>query len=370
MIHDPDQTGGILSDYHFDLPDDRIALRPAKPRSSARLLVATPASITDSRFFDLASHLKEGDRLVFNDTQVIPARLHGFRTRQTSNGVTRSAVEAMLGSHEPDGTWRVLLRPGRKMRIGDQLCFGGRLNAEVVSKDHGGARIRFSETGPEFMSLLHEIGQVPLPPYIAKRRPADDRDVKDYQTVFARTPGAAAAPTASLHFDPGVLDGLRAKGIDMSWITLHVGFGTFLGPKADEVTGDRLHAEWGSISDATACEINRTRSKGGRIIPVGTTSLRLLETAARAASCPSRDVVAWSGQTDIFIKPGFEFRVADALITNFHLPNSTLMMLVCAFMGADRIRQVYEHAIRNDYRFYSYGDGSLLVPRINGQNAT
>ena len=337
-------------------------MRPARPRSSARLLVATGASISDSTFSDLPDHLRADDRLVFNDTRVIPARIRGFRIRHTSRGTTRAAVEVILGSREPDDTWLVLLRPARKVRVGDELSFGARLCADVVSKDRCGTRLRFNVHGKDFMSLLPEAGEIPLPPYIAKRRPADPLDVDDYQSVFAEVPGAVAAPTASLHFDQTVLDGLRRKGIQMSRITLHVGLGTFMNVRAEDIDGDKLHSEWGSISEAAASEINRTRERGGRIVPVGTTTLRLLETSARVRRNAGRTVSPWCGKTDIFIKPGFEFKVADALITNFHVPNSTLMMLVGAFMGSGRIRRVYAHAIQNDYRFYSYGDGSLLVP--------
>ncbi len=351
-----------MSDFQFDLPEERIALRPARPRSSARLLVARGSSVSDSTFTELPNHLRSGDRLVFNDTRVIPARIRGFRIRRTSGGVTRAAVEVVLGSLEPEDTWLVLLRPARKVRVGDHLSFGERLCAEVVSRDLGGTRLKFNTHGRDFISLLPDAGEIPLPPYIAKRRPADSRDAEDYQSVFARNPGAVAAPTASLHFDETVLDGLRRKGIQMSWITLHVGLGTFMNVRADEIEGDRLHGEWGSITESAAGEINRTRERGGRIIPVGTTTLRLLETSARISPDAEQIVSPWSGKTDIFIKPGFDFRVADALITNFHLPNSTLMMLVSAFTGPGRIRRIYAHAIQNDYRFYSYGDGSLLVP--------
>lgn len=351
-----------MSDYQFDLPEERIALRPARPRSSARLLVARGSSVSDSTFTKLPNHLGSGDRLVFNDTRVIPARIRGFRIRRTSRGVTRAAVEVVLGSHEPEDTWLVLLRPARKVRVGDRLSFGEKLCAEVVSRDRGGTRLKFDTHGRDFISLLPDAGEIPLPPYIAKRRPVDPRDAEDYQSVFARIPGAVAAPTASLHFDEIVLDGLRRKGIQMSWITLHVGFGTFMNVRADEIDGDRLHSEWGSITESAASEINNTRERGGRIIPVGTTTLRLLETSARTCRDSGQLVSPWRGKTDIFIKPGFDFRVADALITNFHLPNSTLMMLVSAFMGSGRTRRIYAHAIQNDYRFYSYGDGSLLIP--------
>ena len=351
-----------VSDFQFDLPEERIALRPARPRSSSRLLVATGASISDSVFFDLPNHLNAEDRLVFNDTRVIPARIRGVRVRNTSRGVARAAVEVMLGSREPDDTWLVLLRPARKVRVGDELSFGNRLCAEVVSRRRSGTRLRFNVHGRDFMALLSKEGEIPLPPYIAKRRPVDPRDAEDYQSVFAHVPGAVAAPTASLHFDQAVLDSLRRKGIQISWITLHVGLGTFMNVRAEDTDGDRLHSEWGSITEPAATEINRTRERGGRIIPVGTTTLRLLETSARTGRNENGIVSPWCGETDIFIKPGFDFKVADALVTNFHLPNSTLMMLVSAFMGSRRIRRIYAHAIRNEYRFYSYGDGSLLVP--------
>ncbi len=362
VVHDFKETGLNMSDFQFDLPEERIALRPARPRSSARLLVASGSSVSDSTFTELPKHLRSGDRLVFNDTRVIPARIRGFRIRRTSRGETRAAVEVVLGSHEPEDTWHVLLRPARKVRVGDHLSFGERLCAEVVSRDRIGTRLKFNARGRDFISLLPDAGEIPLPPYIAKRRPVDPQDTEDYQSVFARIPGAVAAPTASLHFDEIVLDGLRHRGIQMSWITLHVGFATFMNVRADEIEGDRLHSEWGSITESAASEINRTRDRGGRIIPVGTTTLRLLETSARTCRHSGQIVSPWRGKTDIFIKPGFEFRVADALITNFHLPNSTLMLLVSAFMGSGRTRRIYAHAIQNGYRFYSYGDGSLLIP--------
>ncbi len=351
-----------MSEFQFDLPEERIALRPARPRSSSRLLVATGASISDSVFSGLPNHLDAEDRLVFNDTRVIPARIRGVRIRNTARGAAKAAVEVILGSRAPDGTWLVLLRPARKVRAGDELSFGDRLCAQVVSRHHSGTRLRFNVHGQEFMGLLSEAGEIPLPPYIAKRRPVDPRDAEDYQSVFARAPGAVAAPTASLHFDHVVLDGLRRRGVKMSWVTLHVGFGTFMNVRAEDSGGDRLHSEWGSITETAATEINGTRERGGRIIPVGTTTLRLLETSARTCRNADGTVSPWCGETDIFIKPGFDFKVADALITNFHLPNSTLMMLVSAFMGSGRTRRIYAHAIQNEYRFYSYGDGSLLVP--------
>lgn len=351
-----------LPDFQFDLPEELIALRPVRPRSSSRLLVATGASISDSIFSDLPDHLNAHDRLVFNDTRVIPARIRGVRVRNTSRGVVRAAVEVMLGSREPDDTWIVLLRPARKVRVGDELSFGDRLCADVLSRNRSGARLKFNVRGRDFWSRLPETGEIPLPPYIAKRRPVDPQDAEDYQSVFAHVPGAVAAPTASLHFDEPVLDGLRRRGVQMSWITLHVGLGTFMNVRAEDTDRDRLHSEWGSITETAASEINATRERGGRIIPVGTTTLRLLETSARTCRNAVGVVSPWCGETDIFIKPGFDFKVADALITNFHLPNSTLMMLVSAFMGSARIRRIYAHAIQHEYRFYSYGDGSFLVP--------
>ena len=344
-----------LSDYDFDLPDARIATRPARPRSSARLLVATPGRIADRVVTDLPGLLDPGDRLVLNDTRVIPARLRGQRHR----GGSVAGIEVTLLEPSPDGGWLALIKPLRKVAPGERIEFSGGLAATLTGKTDGQARIAFNLTGAAFDAALARAGQMPLPPYIEARRRADDRDRVDYQTVWAETPGAVAAPTASLHFDAALLAALTARGVETTHVTLHVGAGTFLPVKTDDLTHHRMHAEWGEVTPAAADEINATKSAGHRVIPVGTTALRLIESAATG---PGR-IGPWQGPTDIFIRPGFTFQVADALMTNFHLPKSTLMMLVSALMGLGRMREVYAHAIAERYRFFSYGDASLLLPR-------
>ncbi len=344
-----------LSDFDFDLPEALIATRPARPRSSARLLVATPDALTDAHAIDLPSFLNPGDRLVLNDTRVIPARLSGTRQR----GEATARIEATLLEPQPDGSWSALVKPLRKLRPGETVIFGAGLSAECLSHNDGAARLRFNLSGEDFDGALAQAGAMPLPPYIAGRRAADAQDHEDYQTIWARRSGAVAAPTASLHFDDALMAALAARGITFSHVTLHVGAGTFLPVKVDDVSQHRMHSEWGEITAEAAAEINATRAAGGRIVPVGTTAMRLIETAA----APDGTLPPWQGDTDIFITPGHRFRISDALMTNFHLPKSTLMMLVSAFMGSERIRQVYAHAIASEYRFFSYGDASLLLPR-------
>jgi S-adenosylmethionine:tRNA ribosyltransferase-isomerase len=346
-----------LSDFDFDLPEGLIALRPARPRSSARLLVATPDTIADRRVSDLPGLLRPGDRLVLNDTKVIPARLSGLRHRSGEAGDTAARIEVTLLEPQADGTWAALVKPLKKVRDGEVVVFSPDLSCTVTGRAEGQALVRFNLAGDDFDAALAKAGAMPLPPYIAALRPADDADRDDYQTVWAVRPGAVAAPTASLHFDAPLLAALHDRGVAFSHVTLHVGAGTFLPVKVDDVRDHKMHAEWGEIGAAAAAEINATRAAGGRIIPVGTTALRLLESAAAPGG-----VAPWTGPTDIFITPGFRFRVADALMTNFHLPKSTLMMLVSALMGTDRIRAIYAHAIASRYRFFSYGDASLLLP--------
>ncbi|UMA66165.1 tRNA preQ1(34) S-adenosylmethionine ribosyltransferase-isomerase QueA [Roseivivax marinus] len=348
-----------LSDFDFDLPEELIATRPAKPRSSARLLVAEGDAITDAVVRDLGDWLRPGDRLVLNDTRVIPARLSGTRTREGAEGRTEARIEATLLEARADGAWSALVKPLKKVRDGETIRFSDRLSAVLEAREGGQGVLRFDLAGEDFDAALSEAGAMPLPPYIAQRRAADAQDAEDYQTVWAERSGAVAAPTASLHFDTALLDDLAARGIAFSRVTLHVGAGTFLPVKVDDVTTHKMHAEWGEVSEVAAAEIAETRAAGGRIIPVGTTALRLIETAARETGA----VVPWSGETDIFIYPGFTFRATDALMTNFHLPKSTLMMLVSALMGPERVRRIYDHAVAERYRFFSYGDASLLVPR-------
>lgn len=347
-----------LSDFDFDLPQDLIATRPARPRSASRMLVATPDQITDAHAYDLPQWLAPGDRLVLNDTRVIPARLSGLRHRQGEAGPTVARIEVTLLEPGADGTWGALVKPLKKVRDGETLVFSDELSARVEGRAEGQARLAFNLKGDDFDAALARAGAMPLPPYIAAKRPADEQDKEDYQTVFAQHLGAVAAPTASLHFDAELLQKLTGMGVELTYVTLHVGAGTFLPVKVDDVTDHKMHAEWGVVSETAAREIAGTKSAGGRVIPVGTTALRLIETAARETG----QIAPWAGDTDIFIYPGFDFRVADGLMTNFHLPKSTLMMLVSAFMGSDRIRQIYDHAIAQRYRFFSYGDASLLLP--------
>ncbi len=346
-----------LSDFDFDLPEALIATRPVHPRSSARLLVAEGDRIRDACVTDLPGLLRSGDRLVLNDTRVIPARLSGFRARKSEAGETEARIELTLLDVRPEGTWRVMLKPLKKVRDGEVIRFGHGLEAQVLSRGGGTADVAFNLEGDAFDAALSEAGEMPLPPYIAARRQADAQDREDYQTVWAKTPGAVAAPTASLHFDDPLLAALRAAGVEMTYVTLHVGAGTFLPVKTDDIAEHKMHAEWGEVTETAVSEIRATRTAGGRVIPVGTTAMRLIETAARTG-----EISPWVGETDIFITPGFDFQVSDALMTNFHLPKSTLMMLVSAFMGVDRIKTLYAHAIAENYRFFSYGDASILMP--------
>ncbi|WP_170788779.1 tRNA preQ1(34) S-adenosylmethionine ribosyltransferase-isomerase QueA [Ruegeria lacuscaerulensis] len=346
-----------LSDFDFHLPEDLIATRPATPRSSARLLVAHGNAISDAHVFDLPGWLRAGDRLVLNDTRVIPARLNGRRHRNSAQGPVSAAIKATLLEPQADGTWTALIKPLKKVKPGEDIRFSDDLSATLDRVEEGQAYLRFNLTGEDFDAALELAGAMPLPPYIAAKRPADEQDKTDYQTIWARNSGAVAAPTASLHFDTALMQALKARGVEFSHVTLHVGAGTFLPVKVEDVTTHKMHAEWGRVSEEAAQQIRATKAAGGRVIPVGTTALRLIESAAR-----SGEIAPWEGETDIFIYPGFQFHVTDALMTNFHLPKSTLLMLVSALMGQDRIHDVYAHAIEQKYRFFSYGDASLLIP--------
>ncbi len=346
-----------LSDFDFDLPEDRIAVRPARPRSAAKLLVAGPDSIEDARVFDLPRYLRPGDRLVLNDTRVIPARLDGLRHRDSRHGAVSARIEATLLEPTARGTWLALVKPLKKLKTGETVVFSDALSARLVARHADQAELEFNLRDEDFDAALARAGAMPLPPYIAAKRPADEADKADYQTVWAARPGAVAAPTASLHFDAALLAALHRRGVDITHVTLHVGAGTFLPVKTDDVSRHKMHAEWGEIGEAAADEINATRAAGHRVIPVGTTALRLIESAAQDGR-----VSPWTGPTDIFIRPGFAFQVTDGLMTNFHLPRSTLLMLVSALMGRERIMAVYAHAIAGNYRFFSYGDASLLLP--------
>jgi S-adenosylmethionine:tRNA ribosyltransferase-isomerase len=348
-----------LSDFDFDLPQALIAVRPAKPRSSARLLVATPTRFIDGHVSDLVDWFDVGDRLVLNDTKVLPARLTGVRGRDTAQGYQEAKVEVTLLEPQAEaGQWRALVKPLKKVKEGEDVRFSDDLSARLDRKEDGAAFLTFNLTGDDFDVALTAAGAMPLPPYIEALRKADAQDKEDYQTVWAKTLGAVAAPTASLHFDAPLLEALKNKGVEITYVTLHVGAGTFLPVKVDNVDDHKMHAEWGEVSPQAAAEIAATKAAGNRVIPVGTTALRLIESAARETG----QIAPFMSDTDIFIRPGFTFHVADALMTNFHLPKSTLMMLVSAVMGHERIRDIYAHAIENEYRFFSYGDSSLLLP--------
>ena len=352
-----------LADFDFDLPEDRIALRPASPRDAARLLVVSPgAPLRDQRVRDLPGELRAGDILVLNDTRVIPARLKGVRTREES----RVAVEATLHRRLSPHVWTAFMRPGKRLAEGDHVSFGeasdracflGALGATVKAKGEGGeVTLAFDLAGPDLDAAIAECGAMPLPPYIAAKRAEDARDRADYQTVYAQEDGSVAAPTAGLHFTPELLAQLEGAGVAVARVTLHVGAGTFLPVKTESLAEHRMHAEWGEIDAQTAERLNAVRAAGGRIVCVDTTSLRLLETATAEDGV----VLPFLGETDIFITPGYRFRAADGLMTNFHLPKSTLFMLVCALAGVETMKAAYAHAIATGYRFYSYGDGSLL----------
>lgn len=331
--------------FDFDLPEDRIALRPASPRDSARLLKVTPAGVSDHVVRDLPALLRPGDVLVFNDTRVIPAQLAG-RKGTAAIDVT---LHLRLGPLE----WRAFVRNARRLKAGDRVDFGGALEGEVVEKlADGEVHWRFHCDGPLEVAL-ERAGAMPLPPYIARRRAIDARDRADYQTVYAEKDGAVAAPTAGLHFTPELLARLDAAGIVRETVTLHVGAGTFLPVKASRTEDHRMHAEWGSVSPEVAARLRRAKAEGRRILAVGTTSLRLLEASG---------LDPFTGTTDLFITPGYRFRAIDGLMTNFHLPKSTLFMLVSALMGLEQMQAAYAHAVRTGYRFYSYGDSSLLLP--------
>jgi len=350
-----------LGDFDFELPTELIALRPENPRVLAKLLVATDYTIDDCQVSDLVELLRLGDRLVLNDTKVIPARLSATRSRVIApDNIVKANIAINLIERTATDTWIALIKPLRKLDLGEVVDFGLGLQAKIKDKLNGTATLCFNKNGKELDESLSEIGSMPLPPYIAKIRSADARDDVDYQTVWAKKIGSVAAPTASLHFDKDLLLKLEEKGVSITFVTLHVGAGTFLPVKVDEITEHKMHPEIGYISEAAASEINETKSRGNRVIPVGTTALRLIESAARKNGL----VTAWSGKTDIFIYPGFKFKVADGLMTNFHLPKSTLLMLVSALMGIDRIKKIYEHAIKEKYRFFSYGDASLLLKKF------
>jgi S-adenosylmethionine:tRNA ribosyltransferase-isomerase len=370
--------------FDFELPDDRVALEPATPRDAARMLVVRPGSsqatipppltrpregegdtreFQDRRVRDLPSLLRPGDALVFNDTKVIRAALSGERLR----GDARAVISFNLHKRVDEHRWRAFARPAKRLAVGDRVRFGhdgrvcllGTLDATVGEIGEAGeVELAFSLHGPFLDEAIEALGDPPLPPYIAGKRESQPEDAERYQTIYARREGAVAAPTAGLHFTRELLAALAAKGVSQHFLTLHVGAGTFLPVKADEVSAHRMHAEWGEISTETAAALNKVRGAGGRIVAIGTTSLRLLETAADE----SGRIRPFAGETDIFITPGYRFKAVDLLLTNFHLPRSTLFMLVAAFSGLETMRRAYAHAIARGYRFYSFGDACLLHP--------
>ena len=341
--------------FDFALPDRCIALRPAVPRDAARMLVLDGDALSDRHARDLPQILRPGDCLVFNDTRVIPAQLEGVRGN--------ARIGATLHKRESLRAWRAFVRNARRLHEGDSIDFGNGVHATVSARGEDGSwQLTFAGDEPVEL-LLERAGRMPLPPYIASKRATDARDDADYQTMFAEKPGAVAAPTAALHFTPGLMAALDAAGIAHETLTLHVGAGTFLPVKADDTADHRMHAEWGQVDGATATRLNAVRDAGGRVIAIGTTSLRLLESACGADG----RIAAFAGDTEIFITPGYRFRAIDGLMTNFHLPKSTLFMLVSALMGRERMIDAYRHAIESGYRFYSYGDASLLLPRAEPQ---
>lgn len=340
-----------LQNYDFDLPKERIAKHPIAPRDKARLLVVGNP-LLDRTMRDLPELLQSGDLLVFNDTRVLPTRLFGHRDK--------IKIEVTLHKALSSDRWLAFAKPVRKLKTGSILHFQGGLKAEVLEKrQRGEVFLRLNECGEALITILERIGRMPLPPYIRHAQEFDAKDREDYQTIFATKPGAVAAPTAGLHYTKRLLNELEAHGIGRTMLTLHVGAGTFRPITSENLSEHHLHSEWGSLSKAAAKVINETRAKGGRIVPVGTTALRLLETAADADG----QVHAFEGETSLFITPGHIFRVADLLLTNFHLQRSTLFVLVCAFAGRKRMLEAYAHAIDKEYRFFSYGDCCLLTPQ-------
>jgi S-adenosylmethionine:tRNA ribosyltransferase-isomerase len=348
--------------FDFDLPPERIALRPVVPRDGARMLVVHPQSrerFEDRMIRDLPEFLRPGDVFVVNDTRVIPARLEGHRLR----GEGRAKIEVLLHKRASAARWLAFAKGAKKLKQGEKILFtqgdATMLEAEILDKHaEGEILLGFAASGDQLDAAIEALGQMPLPPYIAGKRPADARDTQDYQSLFASRRGAIAAPTASLHFTPELVAAIGARGVETAHVTLHVGAGTFLPVKTEETHAHRMHAEWGELSAASAARLNAARAAGGRIVAVGTTSLRLIESAAQEDG----KIAAFSGETALFITPGYKFKAVDLLITNFHLPRSTLFMLVAAFSGLEVMQAAYRHAMAARYRFYSYGDACLLLP--------
>ncbi|MCW8915339.1 MAG: tRNA preQ1(34) S-adenosylmethionine ribosyltransferase-isomerase QueA [Magnetovibrio sp.] len=336
--------------FDFELPQSCIAQHPVSPKDRARMLVVEPDIMRDDTVLNLADHLKPGDIVVFNDTRVIPARMNGKRGE--------AGIEVTLHKRERLDTWMAFARPGKKLKPNDTIKFSDELECRVVQKKDGGeVELTFNKSGDELMAALNTVGYMPLPPYIKRPKGGDEHDLDDYQTLFAREPGAVAAPTAGLHFTERMMDKLKEKDILTAHVTLHVGAGTFLPVKVDDTDDHKMHSEWGEVSSATATAVNQARADGGHVVAIGTTSLRLLESAADDDGV----LHPFSDETDIFITPGYRFKIVDKLMTNFHLPKSTLFMLISAFAGLKRMKQAYKHAIMYTYRFYSYGDACLLT---------
>ena len=336
--------------FDFDLPRENIALRPANPRDSARMLIVKQDGLADAGVTELCKHLTSKDILVFNDTRVIPGRLIGKRGAAN--------IEVTLHKRESDCVWKAFAKPAKKARLGDTLNFSGLLARVIAVGEDGERTLEFEVEAGDMTAALEGHGVMPLPPYIASQRAVDEHDKHDYQTMYAREDGAVAAPTAGLHFTPWLMNSLKTKGVKFATVTLHVGAGTFLPVKVDDTEDHKMHSEWGEISPTTAAQLNEVRASGGRIVSVGTTSLRLLESAADDEGT----IHPFEGDTDIFITPGYQFKAIDLLMTNFHLPKSTLFMLVSAFSGFEVMQKAYAHAVKTGYRFYSYGDSSLLFP--------
>lgn len=346
-----------LSDFDFAFDEAQIATRPATPREAAGLLVYDGVDIHDTKVADFMHWLGAGDLLVVNNTKVIPARLRGVRRRETRSGSGEAKIEVTLAKDLGDGRWEAFLKPLRKVNIGERIDIADDFHARLVETS-GIAVVELDSGARPLQEALALYGTMPLPPYIAQKRNVDKADDDDYQSNFAKNDGAVAAPTASLHFTTSLIESLTQNGVEFAEVTLHVGAGTFLPVKDEDLDAHIMHSEWGEVSEATAARINQHRQNGGRVIAVGTTALRILESAAQSGK-----LHPFQGATDIFIRPGFQFQVTDGLVTNFHLPKSTLLMLVAAFIGYDNMKTLYAHAIAKEYRFFSYGDANLLLPR-------
>ena len=346
-----------LSNFDYDLPNRLIALRPVRPRSNAKLLFYSNRLIKDYNFVNLPDLLCEKDLLIFNNTKVLPALLYGYVNSNYND--KKRKFELILVNQINDKSWFCICKPLKKIHSGDYIFFSDELNAQVLNKNKKGLILKFEFEG-NFFNHLNNVGIMPIPPYIRKIRNADDLDKRDYQSIFSNKIGSIAAPTASLHFDSKLIKGLKEKGINFCFLTLHVGIGTFNPIRSENINDHKMHSEYGEINKETAEMVTKTLKSGGRVIPVGTTSLRILE----SLDCKNKIVKPFCGFTDIFIKPGYKFKIASGLITNFHLPKSSLFVLVSSFVGLETAKKIYSHAIKNDYRFFSYGDGSILFRKF------